>query len=487
MLIGAAVDADDPDVQANIAAFLQGLKQLGWTDGRNVRIDYRWGAGNADNIRKHAAELVALAPDVILVNGTAVMAPLLQATRTLPIVFTAVADPVGAGFIDSLARPGGNTTGFMQFEYSLSGKWLELLKQIVPGLTRAAILRDAAISSGTGQFGAIQSVAPSLGVELSPINMRDAGELERAVVAFARGGLANGASTSNGGLIVTGSALSLLHRELIIALAARHKLPAVYYRRYFVTSGGLVSYGYDLADQFRRAAGYVDRILKGEKPADLPVQAADQIRISDQPQDRKSARPRTASLAARPRRRGDRMMKRREFITLLGGAAAAWPLAVRAQQPAMPVIGVLGGPSAADWMPRMEMFQQSLRELGYYRRTEFTIEYRWADGQYDRLPALAAESRADVKCRVIYATGAALAPLPPSPRPRLSRSFSRAGATRSLGLVASHEPPRAATSQASASLPVHSGRSGWKFCAKSLPRGRSSDFCEPEISACGGK
>ena len=217
--------------------------------------------------------MVALAPDVILANGTAAMAPLLQATRTLPIVFTAVADPVGAGFVDSLARPGGNTTGFMQFEYNLSGKWLELLKQIVPGLTRAAILRDAAISSGTGQFGAIQSVAPSLGVELSPINMRDAGELERAVVAFARGGLANGASTSNGGLIVTGSALSLLHRELIIALAARHKLPAVYYRRYFVTSGGLVSYGYDLADQFRRAAGYVDRILKGEKPADLPVQA----------------------------------------------------------------------------------------------------------------------------------------------------------------------------------------------------------------------
>jgi putative ABC transport system substrate-binding protein len=273
VLIGAAVDADDPDVQANIAAFLQRLQQLGWTDGGNVRIDYRWGAGNADNIRKYAAELVALAPDVILVNGTAVMAPLLQATRTLPIVFTAVADPVGAGFVDSLARPGGNTTGFMQFEYNLSGKWLELLKQIVPGLTRAAILRDAAISSGTGQFGAIQSVAPSLGVELSPINMRDAGELERAVVAFARSGLANGASTSNGGLIVTGSALSLLHRELIIALAARHKLPAVYYRRYFVTSGGLISYGYDLADQFRRAAGYVDRILKGEKPADLPVQA----------------------------------------------------------------------------------------------------------------------------------------------------------------------------------------------------------------------
>ena len=253
VLIGGAVDADDPDAKANIAAFLQVLQQLGWTDGRNVRIDYRWGAGNADNIRKHAAELVALAPDVILATGTVAMAPLLEATRTLPIVFTAVADPVGAGFV--LARPGGNTTGFMQFEYYLSGKWLELLKQIAPNVTRAAILRDAAISSGTGQFGAIQSVAPSLGVELSPINVRDAGELERAVVAFARGGLANGASTSSGGLIVTGSALSLLHRELIIALAARHKLPAVYFRRYFVISGGLISYGYDLADQYRRAAG----------------------------------------------------------------------------------------------------------------------------------------------------------------------------------------------------------------------------------------
>ena len=273
VLIGGAVDGNDPDAKANIAAFLQALQQLGWTDGRNVRIDYRWGAGNANNIRKHAAELVALAPDVIMATGTVVMAPLLEATRTLPIVFTAVADPVGAGFVDSLARPGGNTTGFMQFEYNLSGKWLELLKQIAPNVTRTAILRDAAISSGTGQFGAIQSVAPSLGIELSPINVRDAGELERAVVAFARGGLANGASTSSGGLIVTGSALSLLHRELIIALAARHKLPAVYFRRYFVTSGGLISYGYDLADQYRRAAGYVDRILKGEKPADLPVQA----------------------------------------------------------------------------------------------------------------------------------------------------------------------------------------------------------------------
>ena len=259
-------DPNDPDGQANVAAFLQGLQQLGWTDGRNVRIDYRWGLGNADNIRKYAAELAALAPDVILAAGTSTMAALLQATQTVPIVFANVADPVGAGFVDSLSRPGGNATGFMQFEYSLSGKWLELLKQIAPGVTRAAVLRDAALTSGVGQFAIIQSVAPSVGVEVSPVNLRDAREIERAVTAFAT-------SFPNGGLILTASALSLRHRELIIALAARHKLPAVYYRRYFVTTGGLISYGYDLIDQFRRAASYVDRILKGEKPADLPVQA----------------------------------------------------------------------------------------------------------------------------------------------------------------------------------------------------------------------
>jgi putative ABC transport system substrate-binding protein len=259
------VAADDPDAQANIAAFLQVLQQLGWTDGRNVRIDTRWAAGNADNIRKYAAELAALAPDVIFTSGTATLAPLLQAARTVPIVFGSVADPVGAGFVDSLARPGGNATGFMQFEYSLSGKWLELLKQIAPGVTRAAVLRDPAITAGIGQFAVIQSVAPSVGVEVSPVNVRDAGEIERAVTAFAR--------SSNGGLIVTASALASAHRDLIIALAARHKLPAVYYRRYFVARGGLISYGYDSVDQYRRAAGYVDRILKGEKPADLPVQA----------------------------------------------------------------------------------------------------------------------------------------------------------------------------------------------------------------------
>jgi putative tryptophan/tyrosine transport system substrate-binding protein len=257
--------ANDPDAQANIAAFLQGLQQLGWTDGRNVRIDHRWAAGNPADIRKYAAELVALAPEVILATGASPLGPLLQATRTVPIVFAIVPDPVGAGFVDSLSRPGGNTTGFMQAEYNLSGKWLELLKQIAPGVTRAAVLRDPAITAGIGQFAIIQSVAPAVGVEVSPVNVRDAAEIERAVTAFAR--------TPNSGLILTASALSVVHRDLIVTLAARHKLPAVYYRRLFVIGGGLISYGADFLDQFRRAAGYVDRILKGEKPADLPVQA----------------------------------------------------------------------------------------------------------------------------------------------------------------------------------------------------------------------
>jgi putative ABC transport system substrate-binding protein len=261
-----AAAADDPEFQARMAAFLQGLAQLGWTIGRNVRIDTRWATTNADHLRRDAAELVALAPDVLVAaTGTATVAPLLQATRSVPIVFVPVIDPVGAGFVASLARPGGNATGFTMFEYGLSGKWLELLKQIVPGMTRAAVLRDPAIASGIGQFAAVQAVAPSLGVELSPVDVRDAPEIERAVTAFAR--------SSNGGLIVPGSAPATRHRDLIIALAARHRLPAVYASRYFVTDGGLISYGPDLIDQYRRAAGYVDRILKGEKPADLPVQA----------------------------------------------------------------------------------------------------------------------------------------------------------------------------------------------------------------------
>jgi putative tryptophan/tyrosine transport system substrate-binding protein len=256
--------ADDPVAKTRGAAFLQGLQQLGWTEGNNVRIDYRWGAGDADRIRRYAVELIELAPEVILASSAPSVASLLQATRTVPIVFAAVTDPVGAGYVDSLARPGGNATGFISFEYGLSGKWLELLKEIAPRVTRAAILRDPA-TTGMGQFGAIQSVAPSVGVEVSPVNMRDAGELERAVAAFAR--------VANGGLIVTGSALAMVHRDLIVTLAARHKLPAVYWDRARVTGGGLISYGPDLVDQHRQAARYVDRILKGEKPADLPVQA----------------------------------------------------------------------------------------------------------------------------------------------------------------------------------------------------------------------
>jgi putative ABC transport system substrate-binding protein len=264
-VLTAGVGAEDRDAEARNAAFVLALQQLGWTSGRNLRIDYFWGLGQSDTIRKQAMELAGLAPDVILASGSAGLAALLQATRTLPIVFVNVADPVGAGFVDSLGRPGGNATGFMQFEYSLSGKWLELLKQIAPNVTRAAVLRDPSLTSGVGQFAVIQSVAPAIGVDVIPVSVHDAGEIERAVAAFARG--------SNGGLVVTSSALTVRHRDLIIALAARHKLPAVYYRRYYAASGGLISYGYDLFDQYRRSAGYVDRILKGEKPADLPVQA----------------------------------------------------------------------------------------------------------------------------------------------------------------------------------------------------------------------
>jgi putative tryptophan/tyrosine transport system substrate-binding protein len=238
---------------------------LGWTDGRNVRIEYRWGAGDADRFRRYAAELAALAPDVILTSASAIVQELQQVTCVVPIVFVGVIDPVGAALVDSLARPGGNATGFTQFEYGLSGKWLELLKEIAPRVTRVAVLRDVTTASGSGQLGAMQSVAPSLGVELRPIDMRDAGEIERAITAFAR--------SSNGGLIVSGSTRAAVNRDLIVTLAAQHRLPAVYSQRQFVAGGGLIAYGADIIDEYRRAAGYVDRILKGEKPADLPVQA----------------------------------------------------------------------------------------------------------------------------------------------------------------------------------------------------------------------
>jgi putative tryptophan/tyrosine transport system substrate-binding protein len=260
-----ALAADDPEGQARLTAFVQGLQELGWTDGRNVQIDYRWPAGDAERIRRYAAELAALAPDIILAGGGAVVPSLLQATRTIPIVFTQTPDPVGAGFVESLARPGGNVTGFTVFEYGIGAKWLELLKEIAPHVTRAAVIRDAAIASGIGQWGAIQTAAPSFGVELRPVDVRDATEIERAVAAFAR--------SPNGGVIVAASTLAIVHRELITTLAARHKLPAVYSNRFSVRSGGLISYGPDSVDPHRRAAGYVDRILKGEKAADLPVQA----------------------------------------------------------------------------------------------------------------------------------------------------------------------------------------------------------------------
>ena len=257
--------ADNSQYQAWVGAFLQELALLGWTIGRNVRIDTSWATANAAEVRRHAAELAALAPDVILAHGGGPVAALLQATRTVPIVFPIAGDPVGAGLVDSLARPGGNATGFMIYEFSLAGKWLELLKQIAPGVTRVGVLRDTAQGAGTSLFAAIQTAAPSLGVEVNPINMRDAGEIERAVAAFAR--------ASNGGLIVPGSGPAVTHRDLIITLAARHKLPAVYSESHFIAAGGLVSYGADIIDRYRQAAGYVDRILKGEKPGDLPVQA----------------------------------------------------------------------------------------------------------------------------------------------------------------------------------------------------------------------
>jgi putative tryptophan/tyrosine transport system substrate-binding protein len=257
--------ADDAEGQASVAAFQQALQQLGWNDGGNVRLDIRWSHNDVDLDRKYAAELVALAPDVILAAGTLSVTALQRVTRTLPIVFVGVSDPVGAGVVDSLPRPGGNVTGFMIFEYSMSGKWLELLKQIAPSLTRAAVLRDSVNPAGIAQFGAIQATAQSLGVEVSPLSIRDAGEIERAVAAFAH--------SANGGLIVTPSAGTSVHQDLIITLAARHKLPAVYAFRANVTGAGLISYGPDLVGQYRPAAGYVDRILKGEKPADLPVQA----------------------------------------------------------------------------------------------------------------------------------------------------------------------------------------------------------------------
>ncbi|MFL5091455.1 MAG: ABC transporter substrate-binding protein [Xanthobacteraceae bacterium] len=263
--IVTGISVDDPESKARVAAFLQELQRLGWTEGRNVQIDFRGGAGETAATQEYVKELVGLAPDVILSIGNVSVGPLIQATHTVPIVFTLVVDPVGGGFVDSLSRPGGNATGFMSFEYSLSAKWLEILKQISPSITRAAILRDATQPSGTGQFAVIQSVAPTLGVEVYAINVREARQIERAITAFAR--------FNNAGLVVTAGPLTALHRDFVVMLAGRHKLPAVYYERLFAAAGGLVSYGPNFVNAHRQAAGYVDRILKGEKPADLPVQA----------------------------------------------------------------------------------------------------------------------------------------------------------------------------------------------------------------------
>ncbi len=263
--VGVIMNIDNTELRESYAVFLKVLQQSGWIEGSNVQIETRWADGSAAQIRKHVNDLVALAPDVIFATGTASVSPLLQATRTLPIVFANVTDPVGAGFVDTMGRPGGNATGFVQFEYNLSGKWLELLKQVAPDVTRVAVLRDANIPSGIGQFAVIQAMAPAAGVEASAINVTDVGEIERGITAFAR--------SPNGGLILTASALAVTHRELIIGLAAQHHLPGVYYRRIFAEKGGLISYGYDVLQQYRGAAGYIDRILKGEKPSDLPVQA----------------------------------------------------------------------------------------------------------------------------------------------------------------------------------------------------------------------
>jgi putative ABC transport system substrate-binding protein len=283
--------ADDLDFQAWVAAFLQGLGQSGWIVGRNLRIDTRWAGAKADDIRKHAAELAALAPNIILAHGSSTVRPLLQATRTVPIVFPISGDPVGAGFVKSLAQPGGNVTGFMTVEFSFGTKWLELLKELAPTVTRVAVLRDTRQGAGTGQFAVIQAMAGSLRLEVSPTDVRDAGNIERDIAAFAR--------TANGGLIVTAAGGAQAHRKLITALAARHKLPAVYNGRHFVTNGGLASYDADYIDQYRRSATYVDRIAAGT--------GADQVRACDQPQDRQGTRPHRAAVTTRPRRRGDRI------------------------------------------------------------------------------------------------------------------------------------------------------------------------------------
>jgi len=336
--------ADDPQGQARLSAFQQALQQLGWIDGRNARIDIRWHENDADRVRTYVQELIALAPDIILADGTPSVTALQHVTRTLPIVFAVVGDPVGAGFVDSLSRPGGNVTGFMVWEYSFSGKWLELLKQIAPQVTRAAVIRDPTVSVGTAEFSSIQAVAPALGVEVTPIGVEDIGVIERAVEGLAR--------SANGGLIVTGGAYPVVTRDLIITLAARHKLPAVYPFRDMVTAGGLVSYSPDYVDQFRRAAGYVDRI-QGRETRRPSSAGADQIRTGDQSQDCQGDRPRRAGHGACARRRGHRIdaVLLRELLHLLRtgfGTKRRWAFAALCPQLARADISPPDGNSGYD-------------------------------------------------------------------------------------------------------------------------------------------
>jgi putative ABC transport system substrate-binding protein len=304
--------ADDPVFQTWVGAFLQGLAQAGWIISRNLQIDTRWAGAKADDIRRHAQELAVVEQDVILAHGAASVGALLQLTRSIPIVFPIITDPVGAGYVESLARPGGNATGFMTSEYSLNAKHLELLKDIAPALTRVAVLRDATQGPRTGAFAVIQAMAPSLRVQATPINLREAGEIESAVAGFAR--------SPNGGLILPAGAAARLYRDLIIALAARHKLPAIYIDRSYAAAGGLMTYGPDYTDQYRRAAGYVDSILKGEKPADLPVQAPTKYELVIKTA---KALGLEVPLTVRARGRGNRMRRRQPKLARSAGASPA--------------------------------------------------------------------------------------------------------------------------------------------------------------------
>ena len=377
--------ADNPDYQPWVGAFLQALAQLGWTIGRNVRIDTRWVPHEAD-IRRQAAELAALAPDVILAHGASTVGPLLQATRTVPIVFPLVADPVAAGYVEDLARPGGNATGFMLFEYSMSGKWLELLKQIAPGVTRVAVLGDPDTPTGPAQFGVIQALAPSLSVQVKSLKERGADEIERAVAAFAR--------APNGGLVVTPGRPTQLHRDLLTSSRWRPgtSWPAVYYRSApFAAAGGLCAPTGLIGSTCTGARPATSTaLLKGEKPGDLPVQAPTKYQLVINLKTAKALALTVPPTSARHRRRGDRV-RRRDFITLLGGAAVAWPLTALAQQPAMPVVGFLRSVSLADAADLVKAFRQGLKETGYIEGQNVTIELRSAEGHLDRLPALVAD------------------------------------------------------------------------------------------------